>query len=65
MDIVHKGGGVSGKVKYPYFFTFTKSTIHISPSFYDICQNWYSKKYIVHNQGGGEGEFQTHVYKVH
>ena len=46
------GEGFRQSPKSTFVKTFTKSTIHISPSFHDICENWCSKN-IVHNQGGG------------
>ena len=55
MDSIHKGGRFSAEVQCPHFFTFTKSTIHIYPSFHDICYNWYSKKTwstLVGHRGG-------------
>ena len=39
-----RGRGFPPKSNVPIFFTFTKSTIHVFPSFHDICYNWYSKK---------------------
>ena len=40
-----KGGGFRQNPVSPVFSSsFTKSTIHVFPSFHDICQNWYSKK---------------------
>ncbi len=64
MDLVHRVGGgfpiksnVNVKNK-----TLAKSTIHINPSFHDICQNWYSKK--VHNQGEGFGPMWTKSIKM-
>ena len=31
-----QGGGVSAKIRFIFFFTFTKSTIHVIPSFHDV-----------------------------